>query len=145
MTTGRHRANMPIQMSMWLYYNSTNCIEIHDCIEHLFHINPKVHLVSYLYSKFGVNKPKQTKVIERKLNFYFSPLEKKIHLCIEHMSGRHWPDIGKRLPIFLLPAGICPMWASLLGQLNWRKGSPQETRPEWENSSLGFIEAVHQW
>jgi len=27
--------------------------------------------------------------------------------------------------------------------LNWRKGSPQETRPEWENSSLGFIEAVH--
>jgi len=29
--------------------------------------------------------------------------------------------------------------------LNWRKGSPQETRPECENSSLGFIEAVHQW
>jgi len=29
--------------------------------------------------------------------------------------------------------------------LNWRKGSPQETRPERENSSLGFIEAVHQW
>ena len=30
-------------------------------------------------------------------------------------------------------------------KLNWRKGSPQETRPEWINSSLGFIEAVHQW
>jgi len=27
--------------------------------------------VSYPYSKFGVNMPKQTKVIERKLNFYF--------------------------------------------------------------------------
>jgi len=27
--------------------------------------------VSYPYSKFGVNRPKQTKVIERKLNFYF--------------------------------------------------------------------------
>jgi len=33
--------------------------------------NPKLRLdVSYLYSKFGVNRPKQTKVIERKLNFY---------------------------------------------------------------------------
>ena len=27
--------------------------------------------VRYPYSKFGVNRPKQTKVIERKLNFYF--------------------------------------------------------------------------
>jgi len=34
--------------------------------------NPKLCLdVSYTYSKFGVNRPKQTKVIERKLNFYF--------------------------------------------------------------------------
>ena len=34
--------------------------------------NPKVRLdVSYPYSKFGVNRPKQTKVIERKQNFYF--------------------------------------------------------------------------
>jgi len=34
--------------------------------------NPKRRLdVSYPYSKFGVNRPKQTKVIERKLNFYF--------------------------------------------------------------------------
>jgi len=34
--------------------------------------NPKLRLdVSYPYSKFGVNRPKQTKVIERKLNFYF--------------------------------------------------------------------------
>ena len=34
--------------------------------------NPKLHLgVSYPYSKFGVNRPMQTKVIERKLNFYF--------------------------------------------------------------------------
>jgi len=34
--------------------------------------NPKLRLdVSYPYSKFGVNWPKQTKVIERKLNFYF--------------------------------------------------------------------------
>jgi len=33
--------------------------------------NPKLCLdVSYPYSKFGVNRPKQTKVIERKLNFY---------------------------------------------------------------------------
>jgi len=33
---------------------------------------PKLRLnVSYPYSKFGVNRPKQTKVIERKLNFYF--------------------------------------------------------------------------
>jgi len=23
--------------------------------------------------------------------------------------------------------------------------SPQEAMPAWENSSLGFIEAVHQW
>ena len=23
--------------------------------------------------------------------------------------------------------------------------SPQEAQPAWENSSLGFIEAVHQW
>jgi len=27
--------------------------------------------VSYPYSKFGVNRPKQTKIIEQKLNFYF--------------------------------------------------------------------------
>jgi len=34
--------------------------------------NPKLRLdVSYPYSKFGVNKPKQTKVIEQKLNFFF--------------------------------------------------------------------------
>ena len=34
--------------------------------------NPKLHLdVSYPYTNFGVNRPKQTKVIERKLNFYF--------------------------------------------------------------------------
>jgi len=34
---------------------------------------PKLRLdVSYPYTKFGVNRPKQTKVIERKLNFYFS-------------------------------------------------------------------------
>jgi len=34
--------------------------------------NPKLCLdVSYPYTKFGVNGPKQTKVIERKLNFYF--------------------------------------------------------------------------
>jgi len=34
--------------------------------------NPKLRLdVSYPYTKFGVNSPKQTKVIERKLNFYF--------------------------------------------------------------------------
>jgi len=34
--------------------------------------NPKLRLdVSCPYSKFGVNRPKQTKVIERKLNFYF--------------------------------------------------------------------------
>jgi len=34
--------------------------------------NPKLRLdVSYPYTKFGVNRPKQTKVIERKLNFYF--------------------------------------------------------------------------
>ena len=34
--------------------------------------NHKLRLeVSYPYSKFGVNRPKQTKVIERKLNFYF--------------------------------------------------------------------------
>ena len=35
--------------------------------------NPKMRLgVSYPYSKIGVNMPKQTKVIEPKLNFYFS-------------------------------------------------------------------------
>jgi len=34
--------------------------------------NSKMRLdVSYPYSKFGVNRPKQTKVIERKLNIYF--------------------------------------------------------------------------
>jgi len=34
--------------------------------------NPKLHLHgSYPYSKFGVKRPKQTKVIEQKLNFYF--------------------------------------------------------------------------
>jgi len=34
--------------------------------------NPKLCLdVSYPYTKFCVNRPKQTKVIERKLNFYF--------------------------------------------------------------------------
>ena len=34
--------------------------------------NPKLRLdVSYPYIKFGVNRPKQTKVIEQKLNFYF--------------------------------------------------------------------------
>ena len=35
--------------------------------------NPKLRLdVSYPYSKFGVNRPKQTEVIEQKRNFYFS-------------------------------------------------------------------------
>ena len=34
--------------------------------------NPKLRLdVSYPYNKIGVNRPKQTKFIERKLNFYF--------------------------------------------------------------------------
>ena len=34
--------------------------------------NSKLRLdVSYPYSKFGVNRPKQTEVIEQKLNFYF--------------------------------------------------------------------------
>jgi len=34
--------------------------------------NPKLRLDrSYPYIKFGVNRPKLTKVIERKLNFYF--------------------------------------------------------------------------
>jgi len=34
--------------------------------------NPKLRLdVSYQYTKFGVNRPKQTKEIERKLNFFF--------------------------------------------------------------------------
>ena len=34
--------------------------------------NPKLHLdVSYPFTKFGVNRPKQTEVIERKLNIYF--------------------------------------------------------------------------
>jgi len=34
--------------------------------------NPKLRLdVSYPYTKFGVNRPKQIKAIERKLNFYF--------------------------------------------------------------------------
>jgi len=34
--------------------------------------NPKLRLdVSYPYSKFGVYRPKQTQVIEGKLNFYF--------------------------------------------------------------------------
>ena len=34
--------------------------------------NPKLCLdVSYPYTKFGVNRPSQTKVIEQKLNFYF--------------------------------------------------------------------------
>jgi len=35
--------------------------------------NPKLRLdVGHPYSKFGVNRPKQTKVIEQKLNFCFS-------------------------------------------------------------------------
>jgi len=34
--------------------------------------NSKLRLdASYPYSKFGVNRPKQTEVIEQKLNFYF--------------------------------------------------------------------------
>jgi len=34
--------------------------------------NPKLrHAVSYPYTKIGVNRPTQTKVIEQKLNFYF--------------------------------------------------------------------------
>ena len=31
--------------------------------------------VSYAYTKSGVNRPKQTKVFERKLNFYFSNID----------------------------------------------------------------------
>ena len=43
--------------------------------------NPKLRLdVSYSYSKFGVNRSKQTKVIERKLNFHFS----KSDLDLDH-------------------------------------------------------------
>jgi len=56
---------------------SGNWISIFSNSDHtLDHIhlgsNPKLRLdVSYPYTKFGVNKPKQTKVIEGKLNFYF--------------------------------------------------------------------------
>jgi len=43
--------------------------------------NLKLHLdLSYPYTKFGVNRPKQTKVMERKLNFYFSNSDHR-HLC----------------------------------------------------------------
>jgi len=26
-----------------------------------------------------------------------------------------------------------------------KRGNPQEAKPAWENSNLGFIEAVHQY
>jgi len=44
--------------------------------------NPKLPLdISYPYSKFVVNRPKQTNVIEQKLNFYFS----NIDLDLDHI------------------------------------------------------------
>jgi len=46
--------------------------------------NSKLRLdVSYPYTKFGVNRPKHTKLIERKLNFHFS----NIDLDHRHLGG----------------------------------------------------------
>ena len=43
-----------------------------DLIQRHLGSNPKRRLdVSYPYSKFGVNRPKQTEVIEQKRNFYY--------------------------------------------------------------------------
>jgi len=53
----------------WMYIFSNSDLDL----DHI-HLdsNPKLRLdVSYPYSKFGVKRPKQTKVIEQKLNFYF--------------------------------------------------------------------------
>jgi len=48
--------------------------------------NPKLRLdVSYPYNKFGVNRPKKTKVIEQKLNFYFSNSD--LDFDYIHMGG----------------------------------------------------------
>ena len=61
------------QLKLW----SGNLISIYSNSDlDLDHIQlgstPKLRLdVSYPYSKFGVKRPKQTKVIEQKLNFYF--------------------------------------------------------------------------
>jgi len=41
--------------------------------------------VSYPYSKFGVNRSNQTKVIERKLNFYFSNSD--LYLVRRHLGS----------------------------------------------------------
>ena len=52
--------------------------------------NPKMRLdVSYPYTKFGVDRPKQTKAIEQKLSFYFSNSDLDFdhthtHLCSSH-------------------------------------------------------------
>ena len=58
--------------------------------------NPKLCLDgSFPYSKFGVNRPKQTKVIERKLNFYFSNSD--IDLNPRHLGSQ--AAFGYKLPI----------------------------------------------
>ena len=71
-----------------LSYNWTSIFSNSDLdLDHI-HMgsNPKLRLdVSNLYTKSGVNRPKQTKVIERKLNFYFS--NSKIDLDHRHMGS----------------------------------------------------------
>jgi len=53
--------------------------------------NPKLPLdISYLYSKFGVNRPKQTKVIERKPNVNSRPPAADFSITITRFSLKTW-------------------------------------------------------
>jgi len=61
-------------------------------------------------------------------------------------TGPHFMKLILNQPrIYLQRKQLVTYDVQLYHRLNWGKGSPQETRHEWENSGLGFIEAVHQW
>jgi len=74
MKDGSEEKMMPL---FWLHWLSGNWISIFSNSDlDLDHIhqgsNSKLRLdLRYPYTKFGVNRAKQTKVIKRKLNFYF--------------------------------------------------------------------------
>ena len=65
---GFQRFNQVLMWQLNFYFSNSDL----DLDHRHLGSNPKLHVdVSYAYSKFGVNRQKQTKVIEQKLNFYF--------------------------------------------------------------------------
>ena len=73
MKDGREEKMMPLFLLHWLHAPSLVSIgkgKLKLLTKTEFPFLVTVTLTLITYSMFGVNRPKQTKVIERKLNFY---------------------------------------------------------------------------